>query len=350
MMVYGTIAGVGKPVSRLILGTMIISDREASPPGTEYPYLNMEDSFALLDAVLANGGNAFDTAHVYGAGHSESGLGKWMRGRHNREEVVIVTKGGVRGAEYKVTPGFIDADVYESLQRLQTDYIDIYILHRDEPKLPAGTLVQALHAHWEAGRIRAYGGSNWTHQRIAEANEYAQKHGLQPFVVSQPNYGLAEQVENPWGPGCVTLTGMVNREARAWYGANQMPVLSYSSLARGFFSGRITRDNFEEVRATLDSACLKAYCHECNFQRLDRAMELAEKKGVTVPQLALAFILTSPMNVFPLVGAASEAEFRENLGAFDIELTQKERAWLDLQSDREVISLHNPVVDEIAKE
>ena len=204
------------------------------------------------------------------------------------------------------------------------------MLHRDDLSQPVGPIVEALNEHQAAGRIRAFGGSNWTHARIEEVNAYAAAHGLAPFTASSPNYGLADQVQDPWGPGCVTLSGPANADARAWYVANQMPVFAYSSLARGFFSGRITPDNFAETKSLLDRACLTAYCHDVNFERLRRTLTLAEEKQVTVPQLALAYILTSPLNVFALVGVRNGDEFAENVQAFDIALTEDERAWLNL--------------------
>jgi aryl-alcohol dehydrogenase-like predicted oxidoreductase len=107
-----------------------------------------------------------------------------------------------------------------------------------------------------------------------------------------------------------------------------MAIFAYSSLGRGLFSGRITRDNYEEVA---DGACRTAYCHEVNFQRLDRATELAEKKGTTVPQLAMAYILKQPLNVFAIVGAASREECQANVAALEIDLSPDELAWLDLR-------------------
>ena len=112
-----------------------------------------------------------------------------------------------------------------------------------------------------------------------------------------------------------------------------MPVIPYSSLARGFFSGRLTRENLEEMKPKLGSAYVRAYCHEVNLKRLDRAMLLAEEKGATVPQIALAFTSASRVNVFPLVGAATKEEFEQNVGALDIGLTERECACLDLQID-----------------
>ncbi|MBN1140160.1 MAG: aldo/keto reductase [Anaerolineae bacterium] len=325
-MQYGSIPGVDKRVSRLVLGTMIIDSRE------------QEASFALLDAVFALGGNAFDTAHGYAGGYSERGLGQWMQARGNRDQVVIISKGCHPNADRKrVTPFDLASDLHDSLARLQTDHIDVYLLHRDDPDLPVGPIVEALNEHRQAERIHAFGGSNWTHQRIAEANDYAAHHHLAPFTASSPNFGLADQVENPWGPGCVSLSGPAQAEARAWYQANQMPVLAYSSLARGLFSGRITPDHFrpenlEQTRTLLDRACLTAYCHEVNFERLRRAMQLAGEKVVSVPLIALAYILHSPLNVFPLVGAANGAEFAENIKAFGIELSEQEYKWLNLEA------------------
>jgi len=154
-----------------------------------------------------------------------------------------------------------------------------------------------------------------------------------PFTTSSPNYGLADQIADPWGPGCVSISGPGNRDARDWYEATKMPVLAYSSLARGLFSGRITPDNFEETSSTLDQACLTAYCHAPNFERLGRALHLAKEKGASVPQIVLAFLFASPVNVFPIVGAANGDEFKNNVDAFDLALSETERAWLDLEVD-----------------
>ena len=322
MMQYGSIPGVGKPVSRLVLGTMIISIKE------------QDRSFELLDAVLASGCTAFDTAHGYAGGDSERGLGQWMMTRGNRDKVVIITKGCHHNADRsRVTAFDLASDLHDSLARLQTDYIDLYLLHRDDLSVPVGPIVEALNEHLAAGRIRAFGGSNWTHQRIAEANEYAQAHGLAPFAASSPNYGLAEQIQDPWGGGCVTISGPQNQAARAWYAANQMPVFAYSSLARGLFSGRVTPDNWPQTQSTLDRACRTAYCHEPNFKRLERALAFAKERSISVPQLVLAFMFGSALNVFPIVGAASGQEYMDNTQAFDVVLTEAERSWLDLETD-----------------
>ena len=319
-MKYGKIAGIEKPVSRIVQGTIMLTTDK------------MEEGIELLDMCTAHGVNAFDSAHVYGGGQSERVVGEWLKRRGNRDEVAILTKGCHHNQDRKrVTPFDLTADLYDSLARLQTDFIDLYVLHRDDLDVPVGPIVEIFNEHFEAGRIRGFGGSNWTYQRIAAANEYAKAHDLVPFTVSSPNYGLAEQVRNPWGPGCVSLSGPENVEARTWYQENQMTIFSYSSIARGFFSGRVQAARPGEAKNVIDDTAQYAYAHPINFERLARAEKLAQEKGVTVPQIAIAYIFASPMNVFPLVASYNESEMEDNIKAFDVELSAEECAWLDLR-------------------
>lgn len=319
---YGTIPGIEKQVSRIVQGTIMLEMSK------------IEEGIEMLDMVTAHGVTAFDSAHIYMGGESERVLGEWMQRCGNRADVMIMSKGCHPNRERKrVTPYDLTSDLMDSLARLKTDYIDLYVLHRDDEDLPVGPIVEAFNEHLAAGRIHGYGGSNWTHQRIQAANEYAAAHGLVPMTVSSPNFGLAEQVENPWGPGCVTLAGPQEIEARAWYQANQMPVFAYSSIARGFFSGRVKSNDPMGAEKILDGAARQGYAYPVNFQRLARAEELAAEKGVSVPQIAIAYILDSPLNVFPLVASYSESEMVDNLKAFEVQLTPQESAWLDLRSD-----------------
>jgi aryl-alcohol dehydrogenase-like predicted oxidoreductase len=315
---YGTIPGVDKPVSRVALGTMIINTS------------NYDESAALLDAALAAGISTLDCAHVYGGGNSERAIGRWMAERGNREAVVILSKGGHPNADRpRVTPYDITADLHDSLVRLQTDYIDLYMLHRDDDAVPVGPIVEVFNEHLRAGRIHAFGGSNWSHARLQEADDYAAAHGLTPFAASSPNFSLAIQVDDPWGPGCVTISGPENADARAWYARTGTAIFAYSSLGRGLLSGRITRDNYLEMKDTLDGACQRAYCHEVNLARLDRAHQLAAEKNITVPQLALAYVLSQPLPIYALVGAASNEEIASTAAATEIVLTAEELTWLE---------------------
>jgi aryl-alcohol dehydrogenase-like predicted oxidoreductase len=316
---YGTIPGVETRISRLVQGTTMLRSAD------------LDGSFALLDTVFEQGGTAFDTAHGYGAGDCERVLGQWLRDRGVRGEVAIVDKGAhPYDGRTRVTPADITSDLHESLERLQVDTIDLYLLHRDDPSVPVGPLVEVLNEHYRAGKIRAFGGSNWSHQRIAAANDYAAAHGLAPFVASSPNLSLAEQIRAPW-EGCLSISGAQGQAARDWYAAHTMPVLAWSSMAGGFFSGRYRRDNLAAFESGLDKLCVDSYGSEANFARLDRAQALAAEKGATVPQIALAYVLSQPLEIFALVGCQSGDEYRENAAACAIRLTPEELAWLNLR-------------------
>ena len=315
---YGRVPGVDKPVARIVQGTVMIRSEEE---GQE------ERSFALLDEVFAQGGTTFDTAHQYGGGDCERTLGRWVRDRGLREEVVVIGKGAHHNEDRKrVTTFDITADIYDSLARLDFDHIDLYLLHRDDPSVPVGPIVEALSEHKEEGRIHAFGGSNWRPERLREANDYARENGLTPMVASSPNLSLAVQVEEPW-PDCVSISG--HKEDRCWYEETRMPLFTWSSLAGGFFSGRFTRDNLDAFEAYLDRICVETYCYEENFGRLDRAGVLASEKGLTVPQVALAYVLAQPLEVFALVGCNTAEEFRANVEAGAVVLTPEEIAWLE---------------------
>jgi aryl-alcohol dehydrogenase-like predicted oxidoreductase len=317
-MEYGCVPGIDKPVSRLVQGT---SSPVATDPSTAFP---------LYDAVFAAGCTIFDTARHYGDA-IESTLGRWIRERGLRDRVVILGKGAHHKATGKrVTPADIAADLDGSLRQLGVDEIDLYLLHRDDPSVPVGPIVEALDGHRRAGKIRAYGGSNWSHERVAEANAYAEAHGLTPFAASSPNFSLAVWAQPPWAD-CVTVAGPSGEAARAWYAANGIPIFSWSSLAGGFFSGRFRRDNLGGFTDSLDRTTAASYGTEENFRRLDRAGELAAARGLSVAQIALAYLLNQPIEVFPLIGSRTPAEFAENAAAVGVRLTPDEVAWLDLR-------------------
>jgi aryl-alcohol dehydrogenase-like predicted oxidoreductase len=320
-MEYAHIPGINKPISRLVQGTVMINSAE------------LEWSFALLDEIFALGCTTFDTAHGYGQGDCERTVGRWVNERGLREQVVIIGKGAHHNQDrQRVTPFDITADIYDSLARFKFDHIDLYLLHRDDPGVPVGPIVEVLNEHLAAGRIHVFGGSNWTPERIQAANEYAAAHGLVPFAASSPNFSLAEQVREPW-PNCISISGPQGEAVRAWYGQNEMPLFTWSSLAGGFFSGRFTRDNLDSFETYLDKLCVESYCYEDNFKRLERARQLAEEKGLTLPQVALAYVLSQPLNIFALVGCQSGAEFKANMEASQVRLTPAEIEWLELKSE-----------------
>jgi aryl-alcohol dehydrogenase-like predicted oxidoreductase len=321
---YGNIPGVSKPVSRLVQGTA----------NTVFDASKPEQAFGLLDTAMEYGINTFDTAHVYGEGN-ETTLGNWVRERGVRDQIVILAKGAhPYGGRNRVTPEDIDADLTESLNRQKSDYFDLYVLHRDDPSVPVGPIVEALNAHQKAGRIGAFGGSNWSWQRIKDANEYAAEHGLTPFAVTSPNYSLAEMYIAPWD-GCISISGPMFQAARDYYAKSGIAVMPWSSMAGGFFSDTYHRDNLDTFGKDnyFAQICIKCYCGETNFERLDRARELAQAKNVSVAQIALAFTFSQPMNLFPLVSSLDRDQFTANVAAVDLTLTPQEVAYLDLKAE-----------------
>lgn len=321
-MQYGRIPGVEKDVSRVGQGLVMLEDGL------------LEEGFALLDAAYEGGITLFDSAFGYGGGACDRVFGRWVRERGLRDKVVLLDKGcHHKGDQNRVTPEDITSDLDTCLERLEFDYVDIFAFHRDDESVPVGPLVERLNEHLREGKIRAFGGSNWTHRRIQEANEYAEAHGLTGFAAGSPQYSLAELVDEPWGRGSVTLSGEAGREGREWYEANQMPAILWSSLAGGFFTGRFRRDNLDSFTRGGEKRCVKCYCSEDNFRRYDRATELAKEKGATPPSIAIAYLIRGPLNCFPLAAAYNREQAEDNARAADIELTPEERAWLDLRSD-----------------
>jgi len=322
-MKYGSIPDVDKPVSRIGQGSVVFGGEGKG-----------EQDYRLLDAALAAGITLFDSAHMYGGGRCDKALGQWVRDRGVREKIVLMDKGCHHDRSgNRVTPDHITEDLHTCLRNTGFEYLDVFAFHRDDPAVPVGPLMERLNQHIREGKVRALGASNWTHQRIAEANAYAAERGLTGFAVSSPHYSLGQCIDDPWGGTAVTITGEAGKFARAWYEANRMALVPWSALCGGLFSGRFRRDNLHTFTSGGDLRTVRCYCCEFNFRRLDRAAEIGREKKASVAQIALAWMLNGPLNCFPLTAGATEQEIRDNAAAAEIALTAEEVAWLDLRSD-----------------
>ncbi|WP_035667517.1 aldo/keto reductase [Halalkalibacter akibai] len=302
-----SIKGIDKPVSALVQGS---------------DYFNpdvYEKVCTVLDRYLAIGGNTIDTAHVYGSGKSELAIGQWLKERNNREEVIILTKGAHHDEHGpRVNSEAISKDLHESLERLGTDYVDLYALHRDDEAVPVSDIIDALNSHIKAGRIKAIGVSNWSVQRLQEANEYAESNGLVGFTFNSPNLSLAKANE-PFWPGCVSADAAYCD----WHQENQIPLLSWSSQARGFFTGRFSSEDKS------NDDIVRVFYSDENWERLQRAEKLAQEKGVTAIQIALAYVLNQPFPTCALIGAQNEEELLSCLEGSNLSLTPDEINWLE---------------------
>jgi aryl-alcohol dehydrogenase-like predicted oxidoreductase len=312
------LAGISTPLSRLVQGCMMLNEGDL-PRG-----------FALLDAALALGVNVFDNAHVYGGGACERVLGAWQKARKIREQLVLITKGcHPYGSGPRVAPEFMQRDLEESLERLQTTSVDLWLFHRDDASVPVGPLVEQANRFIEEGKIGAYGASNWSVPRLIEARAYAEERALVPMVASSPNFSLAEQVEPPWGD-CTTLSGPAHAADREWHERSGVAVFAWSSLASGFLSGRVRRANFDTEKANLPGHALRAYASEANLERVERLAKLAEQRGLGIPQLALAYVVNQSFECFPVAGAESTDELAANVEAVSQRLTDAELDYLEL--------------------
>lgn len=313
-MKYGKLSGIDKRASRLVYGSNRIMYGEDAQAAAE-----------VLDLAFANGFTVFDTANSYQ--NSERNIGCWMAKRANREKVILLDKGcnpGQKGKSDVMSDALLYEQTAESLRRLQTDYLDLYVLHRDDVSYPVSKIMHALNDLKQKGVIRRFGASNWTLSRIREANAFAKSHGMEGFSVVSPSFSIAETAFDPWG-GSVTLCGKAHAADRKWYEENQIAVMPYSALGRGFFSGKFRTDSGLDIGACLPYAPIAEYDTPHNRRRLRAAEQIAAEKGASVSQVCLAYLLSQPMEIYPIINPSQEAHMKENIGAFDVTLTEEEK-------------------------
>lgn len=304
VMKYGRLPGVDKPISRFIMGC-----------DNQFTYAH---AAMIFDHWYEQGGNAFDTAYIYGQGRFEKHLGSWVKARNVRDKVVIITKGAHTP---NCNPEALVSQLHESLDRQQTDHADIYIMHRDNLNIPVSAFIDVLNQEVKAGRIKVFGGSNWTLARIEEANAYAKKTGQQGMSLLSNNFSLAQLLEPIW-PGCVACSDATSRQ---WLTENQFPVLAWSSQARGFFTERAGPGK------TSDAELVRCWYSDENFKRRERAIELAKKKDVLPINIAAAYVLAQPFPTFALIGPRVLHELTTSLPGLSVELTADEVKWLNLE-------------------
>ncbi|ANV27652.1 aldo/keto reductase [Agrobacterium pusense] len=298
------IPGLAKPASVVALGFEF--------------FPNFASASLTLDAFYEAGGNLFDTAYVYGGGKTEAIFGDWHTSRNvPREEIVLIGKGAHSPLCY---PDMIAKQLDQSLERLKTDYVDVYFMHRDNLDIPVGEFVDAMDAEVRRGRIRGiFGGSNWTRERMDEAAAYAQKNGKQAPGALSNNFSLAEMLDPIWA-GCVAAS---DDEWKEWLKSRQIPNFAWSSQGRGFFTERAGRDKHD------DEEIVRVWYSDRNFVRRDRAIELAQKLGRHPIHIALAYVIAQPFPVIPLIGPRTIAELEDSLSALDIALTDEQVKWLE---------------------
>ncbi len=311
----------GCAVSTLALGTMTF--------GTE---TDEDGSRAQLDAFVASGGNLIDTADVYSDGASEEIVGRWLAATapNVRDSVVIATKGrfptGEDANDLGLSRRHLQRAVEESLRRLGVDCIDLYQVHAWDPLTPLGETMRALDDMVRTGKIRYVGLSNYTGWQVQKAVGLAREHNLEAPVTLQPQYNLlVREVEWEIVPACLDAG---------------LGLLPWSPLGGGWLTGKYRRDT-EPVGATRlgenPDRGVEAYSRRSTQERtwdvVDAVRAIADKRGVSMAQVALAWLVDRPAVTSVILGARTLEQLEDNLAAADVHLEADEAAALDAASD-----------------
>jgi aryl-alcohol dehydrogenase-like predicted oxidoreductase len=317
-MEYRNLGRTGLKVSRLCMGTMNF--------GWTAPETN---AAPVLDAFVAAGGNFIDTADVYSrwaAGNSggvaETLIGRWLKGRGGRDQIVIATKVRGRMGDGPNDEGLSRKHIFEaveaSLRRLQTDFIDLYQTHSPDENAPIDETLGALDDLVRQGKVRYVGCSNYPAWRLMEALWTSDKLNLARFDSLQPHYNLAHRAE-------------FERELRDVCQAYGVGVIPYSPLAGGFLTGKYRQGEPPPAGTRGEhSGRIKAYlANPRNFAVVDRLRAMGQSRDKTVAQMALAWLLADPVITSPIVGANTVEQWNEIAGAIDVALSETEKKELD---------------------
>ncbi|HEY8765973.1 MAG TPA: aldo/keto reductase [Dehalococcoidia bacterium] len=309
-MQYVRLGNTGLRVSRICLGTMTYG----SSNWRDW-VLNEDDSRPFYKRALEAGVNFFDTADVYSLGASEEVTGRALKDFARRDDVVIATKvfspmgGGPnqRGLSRK----HIFESIDNSLRRLQTDYIDLYQIHRWDAHTPIEETLEALNELVRTGKVRYIGGSSMFAWQFAKALYASDAHGWARFVSMQDHYNLVyREEEREMIPLCLD---------------RGVGVIPWSPLARGFLAGNRTPEKSgETARAKSDDFAHMMYYSEADFAVLNAVERLAGERGVKPAQIALAWMLHKPGVTAPIVGASKMYQLDEAIAATDITLSTEE--------------------------
>ena len=318
---YTIIPGTDLRTSTICMGT--------GPIGSA---VDQQASFALLDAYVDRGGSFLDSASVYAnwiptieRSISEKTIGLWLKARGNRDRIVVGTKGGHPELSTMHISRLSRADILHdldaSLANLQTDVIDLYWLHRDDPQRPVGEIVETLNEQVRLGKVRYLGCSNWQPARVQAAQEYAAQHGLQGFVASQTMWSLA--APDPAALGDKTMVTM-DDEFHCYHVQTGLAAIPYSSQANGYFQklALSTPDAIKPSQA-------RVYGTAENRRRFERIQELRADTGLSVSQIVLGYLQSQPFITIPIVGCRTPAQLQDSLAAGDVLLTPEQVRYLE---------------------
>ncbi len=283
-------------------------------------------SFALLDAFLDAGFNCVDTADMYSrwkpgnsGGESETIIGKWFKARGNRSKVILATKCGMEMAPDKkgLSKAYVMRAVEDSLKRLQTDVIDLYQSHRDDPETPLEETMEAHAALVKAGKVRVVGASNYSADRLKEALAASAKAGIPRYDTLQPLYNLCDRAEFEGALQDLCV-------------AEKIAVIPFYSLASGFLTGKYRSEADLEGKAR--GGGVKKYVNARGFGIVKALDDVAARHGATPAQVALAWLLAQPAIAAPIASATTPAQLAEILKSTELKLGADDLAALNKAS------------------
>jgi 1-deoxyxylulose-5-phosphate synthase len=314
-MEYVRLGNTGMKVSRICLGCMSYGQ---AGKGWEW-VLNEEQSRPYIQRALEMGINFFDTANVYANGTSEEYLGRALKDFARRDEVVIATKVrfpmGKSPNESGLSRKHILSSIDASLKRLGTDYVDLYQIHRWDYETPIEETLEALNDVVRMGKARYIGGSAMFAWQFAKALFTADLHGWSRFVSMQPHYNLLYREEE--------------REMMPLCQDQGIGVIPFSPLARGVLARPPALEKQETARARSDAMIKERYERDENAAIVQRVSELAEKRGIPMAQVALAWMLAKPLVSSAIIGATKPNHLEDAVAALSVRLTQEESGLLE---------------------
>lgn len=292
--------------------------------------IDRQDAYRQMDTYCEFGGNFLDTAKVYGdwvpgtTSLSEKVIGSWLQERRNRQKIILATKGAHYFLETphtrRVTRTDILADITASLEHLQTDYIDLYWLHRDDPSQPVVEILETLESQVKAGKIRYYGASNWRLSRLGEAQEIAQVHGMLGFCAVQNCWSLAKINQDKLFDPTMAI---MDDELWHYHLSHQIAAIPYSSQANGIFHKMADggKDNLPKMVRNM-------FLNTITEQRLTNILRLVEQTGLTITQVVMGYLLSQPFPTIPVFSSRSLEQMADTLSAADIQLTSDQIRFL----------------------
>ena len=284
-----------------------------------------KDSYRLLDEYIKEGGNFIDTARVYSnwepgeKNRSERILGEWLKSKKNREKIVLATKGGHPRLDNMENPRLskkeVNEDLNGSLETLQTDYIDLYYLHRDDPQKPIEEIMDMLHDFEKSGKIRYYGCSNWSPQRIKNAQEYAKEKNYQGFVANSMLWNIG--VYNMKKLADPTLV-CFSKDMYDLHKNYDITAIPYSSQSKGFFA-KLNSDKKRDKEKTKKSN----YNTAENLNIYKNLLKITEKLDMSITEIVLSYLISQDIDTIPIVGCRTIEQLKDSLKAVNKKIPQE---------------------------